>query len=105
MIEPAARDYYEQKGISFGFQQLLRVLDDRVSIIDPTGFLSDRDTIVEDAGYHRRLLDYVRRFRVDPASTFPGFIAYCHKLPADVPRIAQRPVGLKEFPTEFAADQ
>jgi hypothetical protein len=46
VIEPAARDYYEQKGISFGFHQLLRVLDDPVSMIDPTGFLSERDTIV-----------------------------------------------------------
>ncbi len=46
VIEPAARDYYAQKGISFGFHQLLRVLDDPVSMLDPTGFLSDRDTIV-----------------------------------------------------------
>jgi hypothetical protein len=46
VIEPAARDYYEQQGISFGFHQLLRVLDDPVSMIDPTGFLSDRDTII-----------------------------------------------------------
>jgi hypothetical protein len=46
VIEPAARDYYEQKGISFGFHQLLRILDDPVSMLDPTGFLSDRDTIV-----------------------------------------------------------
>lgn len=46
VIEPAARDYYSQKGISFGFHQLLRVLDDPVSMIDPTGFLSERDTII-----------------------------------------------------------
>jgi len=46
VIEPAARDYYRQKGISFGFHQLLRVLDDPISMVDPTGFLSDRDTIV-----------------------------------------------------------
>ncbi len=46
VIEPAARDYYQSKGISFGFHQLLRVLDDPVSMIDPTGFLSDRDTII-----------------------------------------------------------
>jgi len=46
VIEPASRDYYRQKGISFGFHQLLRALDDPVSMIDPTGFLSDRDTIV-----------------------------------------------------------
>lgn len=46
VIEPAARDYYAQQGISFGFHQLLRVLDDPVSMIDPTGFLSERDTII-----------------------------------------------------------
>jgi hypothetical protein len=46
VIEPAARDYYAQQGIDFGFHQLLRVLDDPVSMIDPTGFLSERDTII-----------------------------------------------------------
>ena len=46
LITPAARDYYAQRGISFGFHQLLRVLDDPVSMIDPVGLLSDRDTIV-----------------------------------------------------------
>jgi len=46
VIEPAARDYYQQKGISFGLHQLLRFLDDPVSLIDPTGFLSARDTII-----------------------------------------------------------
>ena len=46
VISPAARDYYEQLGLSFGFHQLLRFLDDPVSLTDPTGFLSDRDTIV-----------------------------------------------------------
>src|SRR5215831_439300 len=116
VIEPASRDYYAQRGISFGFHQLLRWLDDPASLLDPTGFLSDRDTIVghvmqvvhlnpvydlqliqmfpdgledferqvaamvagthprastigaivEDPGYHARLLEYVRRFRRDP---------------------------------------
>jgi len=46
VIEPAARDYYRHKGISFGLHTLLRVLDDPVSMIDPTGFLSARDTII-----------------------------------------------------------
>ncbi len=45
-IEPGARDYYESRGIRFGLHQLLRVLDDPVSMIDPVGLLSDRDTIV-----------------------------------------------------------
>jgi hypothetical protein len=172
VIEPAARDYYRQKGISFGFHQLLRVLDDPVSMLDPTGFLSDRDTImghvmqvvhlnpiydlqllqmfpdgledferqvaamvagthprartigaiVEDPGYHARLLDYVRRFRADPDTepmvreeqtlradprfaaaeatfaTLPGFIAYCHGLPRSFLALARRLHTVTEFP-------
>jgi hypothetical protein len=46
VIVPSARDYYEQRGIDFRFHQLLRFLDDPVSIIDPTGLLSERDTII-----------------------------------------------------------
>jgi len=176
VIEPASRDYYRQRGISFGFHQLLRVLDDPVSMIDPTGFLSDRDTIVghvmqvvhlnpvydlqllqmfedgledferqveamvdgthprartigaivEDPGYHARLLDYVRRYRQDPDTepivraeqtlradphfaaaertfaTLPGYVEYCLKLPEDVPTLARRLRGVKRFPIELA---
>lgn len=46
VIEPAARDYYQHKGISFRLHTLLRALDDPTSVIDPTGFLSARDTII-----------------------------------------------------------
>jgi hypothetical protein len=45
-IEPGARDYYETRGIHFGLHQLLRVLDDPTSMIDPVGLLSARDTII-----------------------------------------------------------
>ena len=177
VIEPASRDYYAQQGISFGFHQLLRVLDDPVSMIDPTGFLSDRDTIighvmqvvhlnpvydlellqmfpdgldelerqvaamvagthprartigaiVEDPTYHARLLDYVRRYRVDPGTpplvrqeqtlradphfaaaertfaTLPGFIAYCNRLPAALPTLMRRFRATRVFPIELAA--
>ena len=177
VIEPAARDYYAQQGISFGFHQLLRVLDDPVSMIDPTGFLSDRDTIighvmqvvhlnpiydlqllqmfpdgleqlesqvaamvagthprtrtigaiVEDPTYHARLLDYVRRYRRDPDTaplvrqeqtlradaafaaaertfaTLPGFIAYCNRLPAELPALVRRFRATHAFPIELAA--
>ncbi len=176
VIEPAARDYYTQKGISFGFHQLLRVLDDPVSMIDPTGFLSERDTIighlmqvthlnpvydlqildmfpdgldelerqveamiagthprvrtigavVEDPDYHRRLLDYVQRYRADPATpppvreeqtlrsdphfaaaertfaTLPGFVGYCHRLPDRVTTLLHRLARTKRFPVELA---
>jgi hypothetical protein len=171
LIEPGARDYYRSQGISFGFHQLLRVLDDPVSMIDPTGFFSERDTvighlmqvthlnpiydvqllecfpdglaelerqvaqmvagahprqrtigaIVEDAGYHARLLDYVRRYRCDPAgaapplraqslrsdpqfaaaertfATLPGFLAYCARLPRDLPALVRRARALRRF--------
>lgn len=176
VIEPAARDYYRQKGISFGFHQLLRLLDDPVSLLDPTGFLSDRDTIVghvmqvvhlnpvydlqliqmfpdgledferqvqamvdgthprartigaivEDPGYHARLLDYVRRFRRDPAApppvrgeqtlradphfaaaerqfaTLPGFVEYCNRLPAGLAPLWRRLRATRRYPVTVA---
>ena len=172
VIEPASRDYYRQKGISFGFHQLLRLLDDPVSLLDPTGFLSDRDTIVghvmqvvhlnpvydlqliqmfpdgledferqvqamvdgthprartigaivEDPDYHARLLDYVRRFRLDPGTpppvraeqtlradpsfaaaerqfaTLPGFIEYCNRLPTHAGPLWRRLRALDRYP-------
>lgn len=45
-ISPAAAQYYASKGIHYGFHQLLRVLDDPTSMIDPTGLLSERDVII-----------------------------------------------------------
>lgn len=45
-ITPGAKDYYATRGIHFGFHQVLRIIDDPVSMIDPVGLLSDRDTII-----------------------------------------------------------
>lgn len=45
-IVPGARAYYESRGIGFTFHQVLRFLDDPVSVIDPVGLLSDRDVII-----------------------------------------------------------
>jgi hypothetical protein len=175
VIEPASRDYYRQRGIDFGLHQVLRWLDDPCSLIDPTGFFSDRDTImghvmqvvhlnpvydlqllqmfpdglaeferqlaqmvagthprartiaaiVEEPGYHARLLDYVRRYRSDPRTpplvreaqtlrgdpafaaaertfaTLPGFIAYCNALPRDLRALRRRLRTLKSFPVEL----
>lgn len=160
-IEPGARDYYESRGINFAFHQVLRILDDPVSMIDPIGILSERDTIighllqvthanpvydlqllsmfddgldqlesqtrqvidgthpraksigaiVEDPEYHGRLLEYVRRFRRDPATpemrrralhardnrhfvmaeetfgTLPGAMRYMARLPKTLPEL------------------
>jgi hypothetical protein len=45
-IVPCAADYYRDRGINFVFHTLLRALDDPASVVDPTGFGSDRDTII-----------------------------------------------------------
>jgi hypothetical protein len=172
VIVPASKDYYVQRGISFGFHTLLRFLDDPVSIIDPTGFLSERDTIighvlqvvhlnpvydlqllsmfpdgleqleqqtaamvdgthtraasigaiVEDPGYHARLLAYVRAWRADPTTpdmvrqeqtlrddpsfaaaerqfaTLPGFLEYCLTLPERPLALVRRYRRTRKFP-------
>jgi hypothetical protein len=45
-ISPAAADYYASRGIHYGFHQILRILDDPSSMVDPTGFLSTADNII-----------------------------------------------------------
>lgn len=45
-INPAAADYYASRGIHYGFHQLLRILDEPASMVDPTGFLSTTDNII-----------------------------------------------------------
>ncbi|MCB9596683.1 MAG: hypothetical protein H6719_28420 [Sandaracinaceae bacterium] len=45
-ISPAAEDYYRSQGIGYGLHQVLRVLDDPSSMVDPTGFLSTADNII-----------------------------------------------------------
>jgi hypothetical protein len=173
VIVPSSRDYYQARGISFNFHQLLRFLDDPVSVIDPTGLLSERDTIIghlmqvvhlnpvydlellqmfpdglselerqveqmvagthprsgtigaiiEDAGYHERLLGYVRAYRRgrsvpelvresslrgDPSyaaaertfASLPGFVEYCLELPERAPELLTRYRRLRRFPVE-----
>ena len=45
-IIPCASDYYKSKDITFGFHALLRILDDPASMMDPTGFMSEKDVII-----------------------------------------------------------
>lgn len=69
VISPFAREYYERKGISFTFHQLLRVLDDPVSMLDPTGFLSERDTII---GHLMQVVHLNPVYDLQLMSMFPG---------------------------------
>jgi len=174
-IVPAARDYYATKGINFTFHQILRFLDDPVSLADPVGFLSERDSIIghlmqvvhadpiydlqllqmfddgldqlehqigemiagthpragtigaiiEDAGYHRRLLSYVRAYRADPNTprlrredgglrsqpefllveeTFaamPSFMRYASRLPRSPAALARHYFGTKAIDPRY----
>jgi hypothetical protein len=176
-ISPAAAQYYRDLGIAFSFHQILRVLDDSTSMIDPTGLLSERDTIighlmqvvhanpcydlqllevhddglgelerqleamlagvhpraasigaiVEDAGYHRRLLDYVKSYRRHPDAdaplrdnvatdpqwrpiertfgTLPRAMDYFSKMPTTVTAAARHLATVRSFPLELAAPE
>jgi hypothetical protein len=174
-IEPAARDYYAQRGIAFGFHQVLRVLDDPSSMVDPTGFLLEPDVIighlmqvvhanpaydlqlleshdgalasleaqveemlagthprarsigaiVEDPGYHARLLEYVRAYRADPIAarapvrdnvaadprfqmlertfgTLPAAMRYFARLPRSPLAGARHLLTVRAFPSSLA---
>lgn len=45
-ISPAAADYYEKRGINYAFHQLLRLLDDPRSMMNPVGLLNSCDGII-----------------------------------------------------------
>ncbi len=45
-ISPAAADYYASQGLSYAFHQVLRFLDEPLSLTDPLGLLSSRDAII-----------------------------------------------------------
>lgn len=46
-ISPAAAEYYASRGIHFGFHQVLRVLEEPASMVDPTGLCTARDVIID----------------------------------------------------------
>jgi hypothetical protein len=173
-ISPAAAEYYGERGIHFGFHQILRILEEPASMVDPTGFLTDRDVVidhllqvthanpaydlqllevhadglaqleaqaaaavagthpksamlaatVEDAGYHARLLDFVRAYRADRAAlppirsnvagsdvwapiertfgTLPAAVRYFAKMPKSRLAAARHLLFVKAFPRELA---
>ncbi|MCB9740084.1 MAG: hypothetical protein H6747_12535 [Deltaproteobacteria bacterium] len=177
VIIPGARDYYAQRGISFAMHQVLRFADDPVSVLDPSGLFSLRETItghvlqvthldpiydlellqmwpdgvadfeaevgamidgshpragtigavIEDAGYHTRLLGYVRAYRADPAAerlrrdvgavgddphfaaaserfaTLGGYLDWCQSLPRGAGALAWRWASVRRFPLQDEA--
>jgi hypothetical protein len=173
-ISPAAAEYYGERGIHFGFHQILRILEEPASMVDPTGFLTDRDVVidhllqvthanpaydlqllevhadglaqleaqtaaaiagthpksamlaatVEDAGYHARLLEFVKAYRADRKAlppirsniagsekwapiertfgTLPAAVRYFAKMPTSRRAAARHLLFVKEFPRELA---
>jgi hypothetical protein len=98
-IEPAARDYYESRGIGFGFHQLLRVLDDPASMVDPTGFLSTVDTIVghlmqvvhANPAYDLQLLESHERGLAELESQLEQMLAGTHPRQESIGAIVEEP--------------
>jgi hypothetical protein len=173
-ISPAAAEYYAERGIGFGFHQVLRVLEEPASMIDPTGLFTARDVIIdhllqvvhanptydlqllethedglasleaqaraaidgthpksgslaatiEDADYHRRLLDYVVAYRSDRAArapirsnvtanarwapiertfgTLPAAMRYFTRMPTSVPDGIAHVLTVRAFPIALA---
>ena len=173
-ISPAAGEYYAERGIHFGFHQVLRVLEEPASMVDPTGFLTARDVVidhllqvvhanpmydlqllevhedglealeqqtmsviagtheksrslaatVEDAGYHARLLGFVRAYRRDPRAlppvrsniagsarwapiertfgTLPAAVRYFTRMPTTLTGAASHLLLVRRFPMALA---
>lgn len=68
MIVPAAQEYYRLRGIDFRLHQVLRFLDDPVSLFDPVGFLSDRDVAI---GHLMQVVHLNPRYDVQLLGSFP----------------------------------
>lgn len=173
-ISPAAAEYYGERGIHFGFHQILRILEEPASMVDPTGFLTARDVVidhllqvthanpaydlqllevhedglasleqqteaviagthpkteslsatVEDAGYHARLLSFVRAYRADRTAlppirsnvadsprwapiertfgTLPAAVRYFTKMPRSRRAAARHLLFVRSFPSALA---
>lgn len=72
MIIPAAKEYYELRGIDYRLHQLLRFLDDPVSLTDPVGFLSERDVVI---GHLMQVVHLNPRYDVQLLGIFPDGVA------------------------------
>ena len=46
-ISPAAAEYYTERRIGYAFHQVLRILEEPASMVDPTGLLAERDVIID----------------------------------------------------------
>jgi hypothetical protein len=173
-ITPAAAESYDERGIHFGFHQILRILEEPASMVDPTGFLTERDVVidhllqvvhanpaydlqllevhedglaeledqtvraiagthaksaslsatVEDAGYHARLLEFVRAYRSDRSAlppvrsnvagsarwapiertfgTLPAAVRYFGRMPSTPRAAARHLLFVRSFPVELA---
>lgn len=71
-IVPASEEYYADQGISFGFHQVLRFLDEPASLADPVGFFSTRDGII---GHLMQVVHANPRYDLELLSMFDDGLA------------------------------
>ncbi|MEZ4340672.1 MAG: hypothetical protein R3B82_28965 [Sandaracinaceae bacterium] len=98
-ISPAADDYYRSQGIGFGLHQVLRVLDDPSSMVDPTGFLSTRDNIIghlmqvvhANPAYDLQLLESHERGLEELESQIEAMLAGTHPRAESIGAIVEEP--------------
>lgn len=72
LIVPAAAEYYRMRGINFRFHQLLRLLDDPASLVDPVGIVSERDVAI---GHMMQVVHLNPRYDVQLLGMFPDGLA------------------------------
>ncbi|MCZ7685518.1 MAG: hypothetical protein M5U28_44765 [Sandaracinaceae bacterium] len=113
-ISPAAADYYAQKGIDYGFHQVLRFLDDPASMVDPTGFLSTRDNIIghlmqvvhANPAYDLQLLESHERGLEELEAQVEQMIAGTHPRASSIGAVVEEPdyhARLLAFVREYRA--
>jgi hypothetical protein len=98
-ISPAAADYYAEKGIDYTFHQVLRILEEPASMVDPTGFLSTRDTIIghllqvvhANPAYDLQLLDSHESGIDELESQVEAMIAGTHPKSESIRAIVEEP--------------
>ncbi|MEZ4366201.1 MAG: hypothetical protein R2939_07915 [Kofleriaceae bacterium] len=71
-ITPAAAEYYQHRGISFGLHQVLRLLEEPASLADPVGLLSTRDAII---GHLMQVVHANPRYDLELLTMYPDGVA------------------------------
>lgn len=115
-ISPAAAEYYASRGIHYGFHQILRFLDDPAGMVDPTGFLCERDIVIghlmqvvhANPAYDLQLLDAHEDGIDDLERQLERILAGTHPRSRSIGAIVEEPdyhARLLEFTRKYKIDR